>query len=138
MIEANIDTASVSRQLSVIGRLDKEILPEIMEDVASMLYDRVQFYPPQLPNQRYVRTGTYRRSVYQDSMPIRNGHRAEAGSTGAIQNGRRYDAYLKDGRHQAAIHAGRWFTMTDDAENTMPELEELLGEALNRMVANDS
>jgi hypothetical protein len=132
MITAELETASVTRKLSILANIDRTILPEIMESVAENLYERVQFYPPKLPNQRYVRTDTYRRSVYKDSMPISNGYRAEAGSTGAVQNGRRYDAYLKDSRHQAAIHSGRWTTMDDDAQATVQELEILLRRELEK------
>ena len=116
----------VRRSLNVIANLDSTILPGIMEATAKKLHERVEHYPPELPNQRYVRTDTYRRSTYWTDYRISGGHRAEAGSRGAVQNGRRYDQYLKDERNQADIHRGRWTTLQDDADATMPEFEAML------------
>ena len=123
----------VLRQLTIIGEFDKRELPPIMEEVATALEALVKKYPPTLPNQQYVRTGTYGESVFSETNKIPNGVQAVAGSRGAIQNGRRYDQFLKDGRNQAAIHAGRWTTLQDDADKVMPMLERKLQAAVNAM-----
>ena len=84
-------------------------------------------------NQRYIRTGIYGNSVFSKQQIVPNGIMITAGSRGAIQNGRRYDQFLKDARKQADIHAGRWKTLQEDADNTMPKLERRLQLAQKRM-----
>ena len=123
----------VSRQLQIIGEFDKRELPSIMADTRKDLHNAVGKYAPPLANQRYIRTGTYGDSVFSEQETVPNGIMITAGSRGAIQNGRRYDQFLKDARNQAGIHAGRWTTLQEDADATMPKLERRLQAAQKRM-----
>lgn len=86
----------------------------------------VQHYPPRLSGQRYIRTDTYKRSAFAEVNTIPNGAQLAFGSHGAIQDGRRYDQYLKDERQQADIHKGRWQTLSQDADELMPMVEDAL------------
>lgn len=123
----------VMRQLQIIGNFDKNELPAIMDKIAKKLYEKVVDYPPERSGSKYIRTYTYKDSVFYDTEIIPNGVQAIAGSHGAVQNGNRYDPYLKDERNQASIHSGRWTTLTEDAEAVMPLLEKELQAAIRRM-----
>ena len=123
----------VLRQLQIIGNFDKLELPMIMDKIAKELYTKVSDYPPERAGQKYIRTNTYKESTFYDTETIPNGVQAIAGSHGAIQNGNRYDPYLKDERNQASIHSGRWTTLADDADSVMPMLERELQAAIRRM-----
>lgn len=88
-------------------------------------------YAPYLPNQRYIRTDTYKQSTFSDVSDVKDGAVLTFGSRGAIQNGRRYDQYLKDARKQAAIHQGRWKTLDEDATEVMGEIYGRLSEGMS-------
>ena len=123
----------VMRQLQIIGNFDKNELPSIMDKIAEKLYEKVSEYPSPRAGSKYIRTYTYRDSTFYETEAIHNGVLAIAGSHGAVQNGNRYDPYLKDERNQASIHSGRWSTLADDADSVMPELEKELQAALRRL-----
>ena len=123
----------VLRQLQIIGNFDKLELPQIMDKIAKELYEKVVDYPPERAGSKYIRTYTYQDSVFYDTETIPNGVQAIAGSHGAIQNGNRYDPFLKDERNQATIHSGRWTTLADDADSVLPLLEKELQAAVRRM-----
>ena len=134
-IKVDIDPTEmdyVTRQLSILGEFDRRELPEIMADTAADLLEGVEKYAPELPNQRYIRTGRYGASVYSETKAIPNGMVAIAGTRGVSNNGERYDPYLKDERNQAGIHKGRWTTMADDAENAFPDFVKRVERVIER------
>jgi len=65
-------------------------------------------YPPKLPNQKYVRTGN-----------LANRWAATANTIG---NTAPYARWVVNEGTQAAIHAGRWWTMQEIFERYRPEL----------------
>ena len=76
--------------------------------------EKARRYPPELPGQRYVRTGTYGRSFKIEKLA--------AGVIGAriisdaVQRGRHYTIYVGGnamGLGQARIHQGRWEVIAD-------------------------
>jgi len=135
IVETDIDLTEmdyVMRQLTLIGDFDKNELPPIMRETALDFEQEVEIYPQRLPNQRYIRTGTYADSVFSKTQRISNGIMITAGSRGAVHNGNRYDPYLKDARNQAGIHRGRWKTLAEDADTTMKTLDKRLQRAMKR------
>lgn len=84
--------------------------------------DAARVYPPELPGQRYRRTGTYRRSFRVE--PVGRGYRLYSD---AVQRGRRYTRYVggaADGSGQARIHAGRWTLIRDAVESAQRAIIE--------------
>ena len=82
-------------------------------------------YPPELPNQRYVRTGRLGRSwqhnrLGQSHLVIRNA---------ASDKGRIYSRYVvgwDTGKGQARIHQGRWWLSRTEILKMVPPLVEKL------------
>lgn len=79
--------------------------------------DVARTYPPELPNQRYRRTGRYYASfkITDDAGKGMRGARYIL-SSNAYQKGRYYTRYvggLADGTGQAKIHQGRWAIIRD-------------------------
>ena len=76
--------------------------------------ERAKTYPPELPNQRYIRTGTYGRSF--KIAKLGNGVIGARIESDAVQRGRHYTVYVGGnamGRGQARIHNGRWAVIAD-------------------------
>lgn len=102
---------------SVVGRmaLAVERFPRReMRRYIEQARDQARTYPPELPGQRYRRTGTYFRSFRVTS--VGRGYRL---ASNAVQRGRRYTRYvggLADGSGQARIHVGRWLRIRDAVE----------------------
>lgn len=86
---------------------------------------RAKPYPPELPNQRYVRTGRFGRSwthrrVADSALAIRNA---------AAQRGRYYARYVTAGENatgQARIHQNRWWVARKELERLVPKLATVL------------
>lgn len=84
-----------------------------MQDVMQMLREDAQSYPPELPNQRYIRTFTLRRGWFARAI--------DQGDTllGEVGNNVRYGPQVMDRFDQKPIHQGRWQTTRDIlTENT--------------------
>jgi hypothetical protein len=124
----------VRRELVVIaGERGVSMVRRVARDTEPHAFRIVGRYAPLLPNQRYIRTETYKRSVFSEVEDITDGSRLTFGSTGAIQDGRRYDPFIKDRRQQASIHRGRWATLQDDATEAMEKVDGRLMDGLHRL-----
>ncbi len=83
---------------------------------------RQKRYPPMLPNQKYRRT-----------MELQKKFRAQRGGAArwrVINNRRGAQWVIKKGMQNRRYHKGRWWTMEDELQKTMPELTKKLGEKL--------
>ena len=93
-------------------------LPSALRSEAdhSMTYlkDRVPPYPPPLPLSRYSRTGTLGRNYYTDVKPL-----GAYSIVGVLGNRTEYAPVVISSEvvgglgPQAAVHAGRWFTLQE-------------------------
>jgi hypothetical protein len=114
--------ASVRAQMTA-GRRKFPVVPsaEIMRDVAILqeavarrVIDRLKEYPPELENQRYIRTFRLQNSW----RASRSRFLASAGVALSINNfatdrsGKRY-ASLVQGKDQRPIHEGRWLRIDE-------------------------
>lgn len=100
----------VSRLRELTLAIDKLPKKEIKEEMEAAM-EAARLYPPELPNQKYIRTGTYYRS-----FKLRPNGTGYTLSSDAVQKGRHYTPYVggaADGTGQAIIHVGRWFRIKD-------------------------
>ena len=74
---------------------------------AERVIKRTRFYPPELPNSTYQRTG-----IYGDTFTLSKlGNAKYEMTSDAKQKGRRYSPFVgggEQGEQQASIHEGRW------------------------------
>lgn len=118
--------STTNRLLLAVETLEPKIVRPAVE--AGMEYARK--YPPLIPGQRYVRTGTYFRS-----FRITQSGRAFTIASNAVRNGRKYSRYVggyADGSGQATIHAGRWVLLRTAIQWVMSEVAQLARDAFNR------
>lgn len=118
--------STTNRLLLATDQLEPNIIRPAIAD--GMEYARA--YPPEIPGQKYQRTGTYFRS-----FRITQSGRAFTISSRAIQNRRNYSRYVggyADGSGQASIHTGRWVLLRTAVQWAMSQIVRLAGEAFNR------
>lgn len=95
-------------------------------------------YPPELPNQRYRRTGIYGRSFKLEK--VATGKIAVRIISDAVQKGRHYTVYVGGnalGLGQARIHQGRWAVIAKVvdrmvSEQVVKEVEADLGKVIRQ------
>lgn len=90
--------------------------------------NRITKYPPELPHQRYRRTGTYKRAWR--IVKLENGYRLYGR---AVQKGREYTKYVGGsayGTKQARIHQGRWTAVRDAVEEALQELPRSIADQI--------
>ena len=96
------------------------ILADIAADAA--------VYPPERPNQTYIRTNTLR-DGWLDSQPIFSG--GGESLLAVLTNGTPYGPLVMDVEDQAAVHQGRWRTtdaiMEAWEDRTATRIEDALG-----------
>ena len=112
-----------------------ETLPKkAMKAEMQAALERARQYPPELPNQRYTRTGTYYRSF--KLMP--SAGRGYTLISDAQQKGRRYSKYVGGdaaGEGQAWFHIGRWPIIRDYVEDAMERLRQRAEQAFRDILA---
>lgn len=112
----------------------------VLKGAITRARNRARKYPPELPNQRYRRTGRYGRSFQIEARP--QSAAAAFGytiSNDASYRGRGYAKYVggdAEGGQQARIHAGRWLTIRaaveDELRAILDEIRAGLSEVLRR------
>lgn len=118
--------STTNRLLMATNELEPKVIRPAI--IAGMEYARA--YPPELPGQKYQRTGTYFRS-----FRVTQSGRAFTISSRAVQNHRNYSRYVggyADGSGQAAIHTGRWVLLRTAVQWAMGQIVRLAGEHFNR------
>jgi len=104
----------VINTMQIIARADW--LEKPMNETVEYGKKLLKEYPPPPTGSRYIRTYTYRDSIY--GALTRRGAGGITGrvySVGAVQRGRQYEQYVKVRENQAQIHQGRWTVYEDDA-----------------------
>lgn len=107
-----IDAASVLRKLTALERLDG--VGAALNDEADLLVTDEQQYPPELPNQQYVRTNHLRDMTYHNPAQ-RSGNSFEVD---AISEAEYAGAVV--GEQQGKAFAGRWRKFKKVAEARRP------------------
>jgi len=99
----------------------------LMDEIAADAAD----YPPELPNQRYVRTGDLGRG-WTDSTPMMSG---DADSLLAVlANGVSYGPFVQGAEDQRAIFAGRWRTTDQITDAWEDRAAQRIEAALGRLI----
>lgn len=121
-------TTEVYQSLRKVGTSTVKITKKRLREVTKKAELRVKTAPPELPNQQYVRTGTYQRGVKLDIHPT---EMQAILRTRAVerQRNRAYEVYVggdSDGLDQARIHDRRWTKVFDAMEDAADELAGLI------------
>lgn len=87
------------RQLEDIGTYHRP-----MQDSTRLLQHEMQIYPPELPNQKYIRTFALRRGWFTRET-VQGGD-----LVGEVGNAVRYAPQVQEVEEQKPIHQGRWQT----------------------------
>lgn len=114
-----------------------EVLGSQMTIPASQALDllkkNVPPYPPELPQQKYKRTGILGNSFETQMQPIKPGVKMFFRNT-AIQRGKRYSPWVissekfGDAGPQAKIHQGRWYTMQKYTQSKVTDIVRIFSE----------
>jgi hypothetical protein len=110
MIQVAVDLSGIDALLRNLRDSEAVAERELGKAVASVLdeaRDAAAQYPPELPNQVYIRTGDLG-EAWATAQPLT----ARTGDTVTVrlQNLTPYAGYVQDEEDQAAIHRGRWDT----------------------------
>ena len=86
-------------------------------------------YPPELPGQKYIRT-------FLLGSRFKAKHAGLPKGVHGVENKVSYAIWVaKRGMQNRQYHLGRWWTLEDEAEKTLPELEANLVEMLEDLIA---
>ena len=122
-------------------RTFRRIVKETMQASLLKIWQNIPPYPPTLPNQRYIRTGTLGRSLGSgegggrqqgkpDIYEVTQNSRYTSGSFGTRLG------YAPEviGERQRPIHQGRWYTLKGSVlKAVLPKIEKLWQSAADRM-----
>lgn len=107
----------LSAYFASLGQEIQDVAEEVGREIQPEFEGDIKFYPAELPNQRYVRTGRLRNesSVTFDA--------STKGLTFRVESGAPYDVYVRGTLNQrsrreatsriARIHEGRWVPLWD-------------------------
>lgn len=122
---------SVTVKANLVSKKFEDLTKEIPDVAAGRLRGRLVSartklirYPPELPNQRYRRTGTYGRAWKIVKVNLSNGSGYRLIGR-AAQKGREYTKYVSGsayGTNQARIHQGRWLRLRDAVDEAVAGL----------------
>jgi len=117
-----LEVRNLDNILAELGKLDDLIgeLAEPTREVLQLLKERMQEYPPERPNQRYVRTNDLKNGW--DEYVILAGDRL-----GLLRNNVPYGHLVQSEKEQAWMHVGRWPTdqqVVDEKEDQAVRIYE--------------
>jgi hypothetical protein len=124
-IDAKADTKAVS---ALLRKAASPNLMRALEAANTALMRVAQPYPPPPPGSTYRRTDTLKRG-WQPIGPFTTGAQATAG----IVNETDYADYVM-GNRQAAVHAGRWKTVDQIANEQEPQIVARIEAELDRQL----
>lgn len=104
-----------------------------MSDATKIVMQEAQVYPPQRPNQKYIRTYKLRRSWNNRRIRI-----TPSGVEGVIysnSNDAPYNAYVQHPRFQAWMHKGRWQTTDDIARKRSKDVAKAIEDKIRQIAA---
>jgi len=120
-ISITVDQKAVQQLIKQAPQSFELAIEGTLNDGASYSLALLKRYPPTRPQQRYRRTGTLGRSwSVRPITRTSSGWRIIIGSNGNIAP---YNRYVQDRELQARIHAGRWQTAQDIAEQAAPQVQ---------------
>jgi hypothetical protein len=126
-ITLSIDSAAARNTFAAApGKLDMAMRGG-MEDSTTYVLARIRRYPPERPNQRYIRTGTLNRSWSRRIEGSGLSIRGIVGSNGAMAP---YNRLVQDRQHQSRVHRGRWQTIQDVAEQEQNTVVRMFADRL--------
>jgi len=123
---ADTVTVEIEGLDELIGRLGKaptlvrKLAGDAMEKSVAVVHRKLATYPSPPPASTYRRTGTLGRSITTKVERSK--------FTGEVGTNLRYAPYVI-GAEQAAMHRGRWQTVTSVAEELKPQIEGFFREA---------
>lgn len=140
-MQVTITSPDLNKTIISLRGLNDDILPETGKKIftaSQAAQKRIINYPPELPMQKYKRTGIYGRSWRAEAT--RSARNVGARLTGnAVQRGRAYTKYVggnAQGGEQAGIHAGRWplawEVVKDEVNKISPDISSALQAAARR------
>lgn len=107
--------------LLALKDLPSKLIP-FAERQNNTMTEQFKVYPPQLPAQKYIRTGQLGRSHRKQITVVSDGFISDLYSVGATRRGKPYEQWVQVKSTQARIHQGRW-NNTDEgvlAQNINP------------------
>ena len=112
MSDLTITITGVDRLFAKLGRIQgTRILREPMDRATKCIQKYMSIYPAELPNSRYVRTGTLgKRWVAPESIEITE---SSDGLIGKIGNNTKYAPDVQSRKFQRKQFKGRWQTDAD-------------------------
>ena len=112
--------------LKKFGTANKIVNAEIKKAMTKAVYflqSKVAVYPPPPPMSTYRRTGTLGRSITSEVKGIGGEIR------GIVGTNIPYAPYVLSAAKQAAVHVGRWKTLTAHATEQKGKVEEFFAQA---------
>jgi hypothetical protein len=99
-----VKDGAVRLGLQRFGDALKKVTKKEMLSAVTEAKQRVSHYPPERPNQKYIRTGAYGRSW---NITTDKGAKSYTLKSSGVKYARYVGGYA-DGTGQAMVHAGRW------------------------------
>jgi len=111
-------------------RLDR--LAGVVDGVLDLIAADAAEYPPELPGQRYIRTGDLGRGWTngQTLFPHKDATQLEAVRTNSVD----YAPYVMGDTDQAAVHSGRWQTDQQIMDAWESRVAQLIEDALVKVL----
>lgn len=96
-------------------------LPEARSKAADIAFSAVPGYPPELPNQQYIRTFDLGESITNGPGGV-GGSLISLGAQTILSVGVPYAQWVVNEPTQAAIHQGRWWTIQKIVKQITPDV----------------
>ena len=137
-LTVKVESEKVRRSLKNVGDAIPKAGFRTLWRLMTNAKERAQKYPPELPNQRYIRTGIYGRSF--KLVKLGTGIIGARIESDAVQKGRHYTVFVGGnaiGYGQARIHEGRWVLIKDAVDqevirNMVTEVEADMSDVLKQ------
>ena len=135
-IKTEVEFRGVNRvrnQLRALASAVPDVTDPVVEKHAKTMaaFLRRKQYPPRRPNQKYKRTGELGRRFRAQ----RRGRESWAVINRAKRKGQYYAVWvIKKGMQNRQFHLGRWWTLEDEMQKSMPRLTRNLTVALDQLI----
>jgi hypothetical protein len=121
----------VTAQLEQLPQHVLAAAQDAMEEALQAMADTLADYPPELPHQRYVRTGTLH-AGWTDAAPVFQV--MGTGLEGVLKNTVEYAPYVEGDGTQADVHQGRWPTVGAVEQAQASAARATIAEAVNAAI----
>lgn len=128
------DLETVKQRMEQRGEDFKAGMTKTMDKSIKYVHSQVPAYPPPIPTQTYIRTGTLGRSIHTQVKP------QGKSITGIIGTNLKYAPYvIKDlsqpKPHQAKPHIGRWWTLEKVVEKQSAAIQSIFDEWIKEVLS---